>query len=466
MTAHLRSIAVVALLLAPALAAGQERTDPPTLPQSVVSRTLDTYRVLLIRDGVVLTPRRGEPHAIEISGGGIAIDGASVSGRELRDRVGEDADLLLQLSYASPTALRQAFGGGTATGAAPSVPPEPAPAPEPGESAPAPVPPLPPDASEPPEPPSGHREVHSGAKVRVGGSVKVDENEVVRDAVVAVGGSVRVDGQVDQDVVAVGGGVTLGPHAVVNGAVTAIGGRIDRAPGAVVHGETTEISVPLNPLALFAGMPIHWYGAEMFSGWFRLVATLLRIGLMMLVAIIVVLVARAPVERIARRAGEDPWLSGMVGLLAQVLFIPILVITIVVLAISIIGIPLLVLVPFALVALLFGIVLGLTGVARRIGTWAVGYERGPLVATAVGVVLITALALLARLTWLVPTHVGPIALMLGIVAFFVEYAAWTVGLGALLLTRFGTRGPSTSTASDGYVPPIPPVPASGQATIE
>jgi hypothetical protein len=466
MTAHLRCLAVVALLLAPGLAAAQDQPDAPTLPQSTITRTLDHYRVLLIRDGVVLTPRTGPSRSIEIRDGAIAIDGATVSGRELRERIGDDADLVLQLSYAAPDALRRAFAGGTAGTATPPEAPSASPAaPAPAENEPAeavPAPPAPPAAPEPPERP---RHVQSGAKVRVGGSVDVDENEIVRDAVVAVGGSVRVDGQVDDDVVAIGGSVRLGPKAVVNGSVTAVGGEIERAPGAVVHGEMTEVRVPMNPVALFAGMPVHWFGQEMFSSWFRFIATLLRIGLLMLVALIVVLAARTPVERIAYRAGADPWLSGMVGLLAQVLFIPVLVITIVVLAISIIGIPLLVLVPFALIALLFGVVLGVTGVARRIGTWAVGPDRGPLVATAVGVILITALALLTRLTWLVPTHVAPIALLLGVVAFFVEYAAWTVGLGALLLTRFGTRGPLTM-VSDGYLPPIPPVPASGPAVVD
>jgi len=465
MTAHLRCLAVVALLLAPGLAAAQDQPDAPTLPQSTITRTLDHYRVLLIRDGIVLTPRTGPSRSIEIRDGAIAIDGTTVSGRELRDRVGGDADLLLQLSYAAPDALRRAFMGGTTDATEPAAPSTAPPAPAPSDSEPAGVVPAPPAAPEPPKPPERPRHVQSGAKVRVGGSVNVDENEIVRDAVVAVGGSVRVDGQVDDDVVAIGGSVRLGPRAVVNGSVTAVGGEIDRAPGAVVHGEMTEVRVPMNPVALFAGMPVHWFGKEMFSSWFRFIATLLRIGLLMLVALIAVLVARTPVDRIAHRAGEDPWLSGMIGLLAQVLLIPVLVITMVVLAISIIGIPLLVLVPFALIALLFGVVLGLAGVARRIGTWAVGPDRGPLVATAVGVILITALALLTRLTWLVPTHVAPIALLLGVVAFFVEYAAWTVGLGALLLTRFGTRGPLTA-VSDGYLPPIPPVPAGGPAVVD
>ena len=194
---------------------------------------------------------------------------------------------------------------------------------------------------------------------------------------------------------------------------------------------------------------------DMFSGWFSLLATLLRIGLVMLLALIVAVVASGPTERISRRVAADPWVSGFVGLLAQVLFVPVLVLTVVFLAISIVGIPLLFLVPFALVALLFGVLMGFTGVARRVGEWAVGPYKGPLVATMVGVAVITAGAIVTRIVWLIPGPIAPLAFILWMIALFLEYVAWTVGLGALLLTRFGTRGPSAPPL-DVVPPPVPP----------
>jgi hypothetical protein len=215
-----------------------------------------------------------------------------------------------------------------------------------------------------------------------------------------------------------------------------------------------------------------WHGAgvgwrpwmdtrEMFSGWFGLMGTLLRVALVMLLTLIVAIAASSPVERISRRAGSDPWVSGFVGLAAQVLFVPVLVVTVVFLAISIIGIPLLLLVPFALVALLFGVLMGFTGVARRVGEWAVGPYKGPLVAITVGVAVITAAAVVTRILWLIPGPTGPLAFAVWLIALFIEYIAWTVGLGALLLTRFGTRGPSTVT-TDVVPPPVPPpLPAEG-----
>jgi hypothetical protein len=423
------------------------------------AQALDRFRVLVLRDSLVLTPRQGEGKTIEISKGSIAVDGTPVSGRELRDALGDDADVVIQLSYASPDALRAAF----APPAAPAPPSAPA-APQTATT---------PDAAEPPEPPSAPTpEVpdtewrrKSGAKVNVGGSIEVEEDERVNEAVVAVFGNVDVRGYVEEDVVAVLGSVRLGPRAVVRGSVTSVGGRIIQERGAEVRGDVNEVRLGTGAWH-FGGAPWRpWSGHEMFSSWFSLLGTLLRIGLVMLLALIVAVVASGPTERISRRVAVDPWVSGFVGLLAQVLFVPVLVLTVVFLAISIVGIPLLFLVPFALVALLFGVLMGFTGVARRVGEWAVGPYKGPLVATMVGVAVITAGAIVTRIVWLIPGPIAPLAFVLWMIALFIEYIAWTIGLGALLLTRFGTRGPSAPPL-DAVPPPVPPPLPSERVVLE
>jgi hypothetical protein len=435
-------------MLAGSVAGGQAASVPPGVKAAV----LDHYRVLLVRDGIVLTPKRGSARAIEIRSGSIAIDGSPVTGRELHDRLGADADLVAQLSFVSTDALREAFGGPAP--AAPSAPetPSASAAPEAAEPPPA-VEAVPPPVAAPPAPPEPPRR-KSSAKVRFGGSIEVAEDEVVSDPVVAIGGNVNVLGRVEDDVVAVGGSVHLGPKAEVTGSVTAVGGSVEQERGATVDGEVQEVGVA-GPVHFG---PQHWWamGHDVFSGWFRLFGTVLRVALVILLALIIAIAAERPVARIARKAGEEPWTSGFVGLAAQVFFVPVLVVTVVVLAISIIGIPLLVLVPFALIALLFGVLMGFTGVAHRVGVWAVGPHRGALVATAVGAVLIAAGTFLARFLWLLPGPIAPIAIVVTILGFFLEYVAWTVGLGAMLLTRFGTRGLAMN--EEVFVPPVPPVP--------
>jgi hypothetical protein len=438
----------------PAAAGAAQSTTPAGAAVDVSSATraqaLDRFRVLVVRDGLVLTPRGGEGKTIEIRNGSIALDGTPVSGRELREALGEDADVVIQLSYASPDALRAAF----APPAAPAAPAAPQAATTPDAA----EPPEPPSAPTPPVPDQEWRR-KSGAKVNVGGSIEVEEDERVNEAVVAVFGNVDVRGYVEEDVVAVLGSVRLGPRAVVRGSVTSVGGRIIQERGAEVRGDVNEVRLGTGAWH-FGGAPWRpWSGHDMFSSWFSLLGTLLRIGLVMLLALIVAVVASGPTERIARRVAVDPWVSGFVGLLAQVLFVPVLVLTVVFLAISIVGIPLLFLVPFALVALLFGVLMGFTGVARRVGEWAVGPYKGPMVATMVGVAVITAGAIVTRIVWLIPGPIAPLAFVLWMTALFIEYIAWTVGLGALLLTRFGTRGPSAPPL-DAVPPPVPPpVPA-------
>jgi hypothetical protein len=445
-------VPVLAVLAWMAVAEHATAGQAATVPAGVKAAVLEQYRVLIVRDGVVLTPRRGPAGAIEVTNGTIAIDGAPVTGRELHDRLGTKADLVAQLSFATPEALRVAFGDGKAVPreapAAPAPPDAPAVA-EPAEAPPtAATPAAPAAAPEPPEPPRRK----SSAKVHIGGGVNVAEDELVTDPVVAIGGSVHVLGHVEDDVVAVGGSVHLGPKAVVDGSVTAIGGRVEQERGAEVRGEVQEIGFA-GPLR-FGSDHVWDVGHEIFSGWFRLFGTILRIALVLLLALVIAIAAPRPVERIAKKAGDELGKSVLVGLVAQAFFVPALIVTIVVLAISIIGIPLLLLVPFALVAVLFGVLMGFSAVAMRVGVWAAGPNRGPFVSVAVGVVVICAGTFVARLFWLLPGPFAPLAILVSIVGIFVEYVAWTVGLGALLLTRFGTRGPAEP--QPVYVPPVPP----------
>ena len=74
------------------------------------ARIEQRYDVVPLSGGVALTPKspRGDVRLIEISDT-IAINGVVVSGRELRDRVGADADPILRLSYLGASDVRRLF---------------------------------------------------------------------------------------------------------------------------------------------------------------------------------------------------------------------------------------------------------------------------------------------------------------------------------------------------------------------
>jgi len=444
---HLVAAAFVFMALTAAGAAGQQRAA--TEPAALRSRVEARYDIVPLRAGIGLRPKvaRAGVQMIEISDGTIAIDGVSVSGRELRDRIGADADVIIQLSYYDADE-RRAFLGQTEQRPA-DIPSEPRPRERSREKAPPPAPAPPPDRPTV----TRHR---VGERVRVFGSVRVARDESVDGQVVAVLGSAHIDGHVADQVVAVLGSVDLGPDASVEGDVVAVGGRVRRADGAQIGGRITEVTLPPNAEIHWAP----WWGPAIalgaFGGAGRLFGTLFRLFLLGVLASVVVLVVPQGVDRIRQRVRTEPMKMGLIGLLAQLLFFPVLILTIVVLAISIVGIPLLLLVPFAIVALLFVLLWGFTGSAYVLGDWAAAQsgrsEDAPYMRVWLGILVVLTPLLAARLFGIVGGPLNFAALMVAAVGLMFEYIVWTIGFGAALTTAFE----DWRTRRAPVVPPPPP----------
>ena len=427
--------------LVPALA--QTPRDPAALRTQIERR----FDVLPLRDGVALHPKFAGSgvRSIEITAGAVAIDGQSVTGAELRSRLGGDADAILQLSYLDDAQRRALFGAAPSPGSPPAE---------------AVAPPLPPAPPTPPEPPAvrpndTERRVRArrdrGDRVRFGGSVTVTENESVAGDVVVVGGSADIDGEVTGDVVVVGGSLRLGPHADVLKDAVIVGGSLDRDPAARVGGRVQEVGVGalnFDGWRPRRGFPRDWWSSGLFGSTFSLVATLIRVGVLGLLAALVVVFARDYVDRVGARAAAEPLKAGAIGFLAQLLFLPLLIVTIVLFLITIVGIPLLVLIPFALLALLVFSLAGFTAVATHAGRWLAhrfGWpDYGPVATTVLGVLVIASPLLLARLLGLVGGPLWLFSTALAILGFCAEYAAWTLGIGAVALQRFSVAPGSAS----------------------
>jgi hypothetical protein len=385
------------------------------------------FEVLPLRDGIMLQPRSPASgvRSIEITDGPIAIDGVAATGAELRAKLGADADAVLQLSYLDAAARRALFR---------LVPPAVPSASQPTLTPAAPEPPVVPDSRR-------RRENRRGDRVRIGGSVTVDEDEVVAGNVVAVGGSARVRGEVRGDVVAVGGSVDLGPRAVVSQDVVVVGGALRREPGSVIEGQLHEVGFGDID---FGDWRWRWGSTPFAWPWlgrtFALMSTAGRIAILCLLAAVVLLLGREDIERISARAAAEPLKAGAIGILAQLLFLPVLIVTIVILVATIVGIPLLLLIPFALVGLGIVALVGFTGVAYRLGGLVgsrCGWNLpGPYAATIIGILVIVSPLLLARLLAFIGGPIFPMTLGLGIIAFLAEYLVWTVGFGAVALVWY------------------------------
>ena len=174
------------------------------------SRIEARYDVVPIANGIALTPkaRNDDVRLIEISDA-ISINGTIVTGRELRDRIGDDADDILKLSYLEPSARRALFVASPPANLL--------------------------RRKRPAIPAADRRRAASnrsnGDRVRVFGDVTVREGEEVSGEVVSVLGSVQINGDVGSDVVSVLGSVDLGEKAVIGGDVVSVGGRVNSNAG-------------------------------------------------------------------------------------------------------------------------------------------------------------------------------------------------------------------------------------------
>ena len=405
--------------------------------EALRARIEQRYDVVPLTGGVALTPKspRADVRMIEISDT-ISINGIQVTGRELRERLGADADTILRLSYLDRDELRRLF--------ARTVPePEARPEKEPEVER------ATPSAPEPPAPP---RRRSTGDRVRVFGNVVVNEGEEVSGQAVAVLGSVRIDGEVTQQVVAVLGNVDLGPHAIVRGDVVTVGGRLRKAPGARVDGNETEVSPGFGASVHFPDVP--GWGPFQFGGFgpvTRLIGTTFRFVLLVIVACLALVVARRAVEGAAERVANEPVRATLVGIAAWMLFVPMFVLITVVLSISIIGIPLLLLEPFAVLFLLLMAVVGFTGTASAVGQWTrrrfgMGTSSG-IADVCLGILIILLPVLLGRFAALGGWALSPIVFVLVATGVAVEFLAWSSGFGAVLTNAFSRWQATRATRS-------------------
>jgi hypothetical protein len=421
---------ILGLALIPPAALGASPTQVPADEQRILRERVEArFDVVPLGEGVALRPKRPIENVrlIEISDAGVAINGESMSGRELRTRLGSDADLVLRLSYLSAADRRSVFAP-RAVETEPQRPPS-----EPTADS---------DSAR-------NRRHSSGDRVRVFGNVRIDEGEAISGQAVAVIGSVRIDGEVGDQVVAVLGSVELGPNAVVRGDVVSVGGTVHRAPGAQIRGSVTEVALgdtvsfnrfddpDLSPW-IRAWLPFYFFNR--FAAVPRLVGSVFRLGLLIVLAMIVLVLARPTVERATERLSSNPVKALVVGLLAQVLVVPVLIMIAIVLAISIVGIPLLFLMPFAVLLLVVMALAGFTGTACAVGQWArrrFGIVGGsPFFDVCLGIVVILLPLLVGRILALAGWPLTPVVFVLIAAGFGVEVVAWSSGFGAVLTNVF------------------------------
>lgn len=280
----------------------------------------------------------------------------------------------------------------------------------------------------------------TGTRIAFGQDIRIERDEEVSDAVVVVGGSATIDGRVRDGVVVVGGDLHLSATADVRGDVVLVGGRIVRDPGAQLIGGVNYVSFGDWSRRNFGWFPMVRFGEV--GRWLSLAGTLARVSVLAVLMAMMLIVARAPVARVGRAALAEPLRALVIGLAAEIFFIPVLIAASIGLAITIIGIPFVaVLIPVAIVLAVFAFLLGFTALACRIGEWIedrLGWQPGnAFIATALGFIVLLAPTLLARFINVASDSIGPLTFALVAFGLTVEFVAWTIGVGAAITTGLG-----------------------------
>ncbi len=298
------------------------------------------------------------------------------------------------------------------------------------------------------------------------GSRSVPAGTSVPGNVTVLHGDVLVAGRVDGGVAAIDGNVVLHRGAIVTGNAIAVGGTVVDS-GATVGGEIRSLRGPRAGIAALVRPPsravpgtLHALGLAL--AWFAVLGV---------IGLIVLLITPANLESVAEVIAQHFGRAFLIGLAGEVLALPMLALVIGALAITIIG---LVVIPFAGIAFMLGtagaISLGFLGMAYANGSALGSARTGGSPFARRSRTLLAGLSIYVGL-WLLAavfTWAGLLGVLLRAAAAIVTWVAVTVGLGATILSRGGTRKESLPTAAEPAAPVTSmewqtPTPVSGVA---
>jgi hypothetical protein len=459
-----RGLLLVLALAGPSAAARPAFAQPDEELARLRGRLEERWRLVPLRDGVLLGPRRPSAmlKGLEVSASGLSIDGEPLTRLALASRLGPDAPAVLQLADLDGSARARVLprlASGVQSDARAEQPEEP-PIERPRVESPqeASLPAT--EARTPAVEWDQEHFPHRGARVRVGGNVIVREGERIGEAV-AVFGSVEVNGATAGDVVAIAGDVRLGPSARVRGDVVVVGGVLRAAESAHVAGDVTEVR--LWPSDVSVGWPDGRIAVSVSPDWPRIARFMWLSGLVGALTLLVLGVGvalaaprAADTALLASRAVMRSWLA---GLAVQVLLVPALAVVATALAVSVVGIPLLAALPFVVLGVVIAALVGFTGVVSAIGSaFLPARLRGRTTALAytIGLAIVLSLGLVGRYVWMSSGGYSIWAVALIAIGCLIEHTMWTIGLGGALRGWLATRSRRRTAVALG--PTAPPVP--------
>jgi hypothetical protein len=249
--------------------------------------------------------------------------------------------------------------------------------------------------------------------IKIGSDIVIETGQKVRN-VIAIGGQITINGIIENHVVAIGGSVVLTKTALVGGNVVSLGGVIVIARDAQVVGSLTEVNSSNLYDTLTTALSTEWEGWS----WIFAVISLAIFLVIVILSLLIVALLPKPVRVVAEAISENTFKVVLCGVLGLVLIAPLALL----LTISVVGIAL---IPLEVIVVVCSILLGFIAVGQLIGSMAYKLLKSPNP----GMIRETFWGLI--ILWLIGwvPYIGWMAKAVAIV----------IGLGATLVTRFGTH---------------------------
>lgn len=273
-------------------------------------------------------------------------------------------------------------------------------------------------------------EILDGSLIVIGGTANLEKGSIVAGDVILTGGTITAAGSINGDIILIGGSAKLKDSVHVFGDLISASSTLSQEKGAVIDGKIQEhATLPFQLPFSFSKPTLPNLTPQVTKPGINLnnnpLFTIIGIGFRAFVlAILSMLLSMFfpnAIRKISRAVLSAPITSGGIGFLTAILAPLVLAL----IAITLIGIPITIL---GALVLAFAVLLGWVAFGVEIGSriadafktqWHIALCAG------IGTLLLTlvteAFAVIPCVGWIVPTLVG------------------MLGLGAVILTRSGTR---------------------------
>ena len=270
----------------------------------------------------------------------------------------------------------------------------------------------------------------------IGGLVILEEGSILNGDILMVGGSLEAGGKVNGNITVAGGLLKITATAEIEGDITAAGANIQRDPDAIVEGNiNTNQDVPFIVTPLGIRIPqVNTVATPAFS----LLGFLLQVILWALLAMLLALFLPNHLRNVAQNAISQPLITGGLGLLTVV----VLPLVLLIIALTILGIPVSLI---GVLLLVFAWVFGLIALGTELGHRFAGIFKSqwhPALAAGAG-------------TFLLMLVINGIEAAIPCIGLLPKILVGVLGLGAVMLTRFGTQAyPSPTQPATTEQPPV------------